>query len=64
MKIFSPAGYSANLTQTPGTKIGGVVAIVKAKALGRRPAPARRRRARRQHRPTRTSPTPRSPART
>jgi len=34
MKIFSPAGYSANLTQTPGTKIGAVVAVVKAKALG------------------------------
>ena len=34
MRIFSPAGYTANLTQTPGTKIGGVVAIVKAKALG------------------------------
>jgi hypothetical protein len=34
MKIFSPAGYSANLTQAPGTKIGVVVAVVKAKALG------------------------------
>jgi hypothetical protein len=34
MRIFSPAGYSATLTQAPGTKIGTVVAIVKAKALG------------------------------
>jgi len=34
LKIFSPAGYSANLTQAPGTKIGVVAAIVKAKALG------------------------------
>jgi hypothetical protein len=32
--IFSPAGYSSNLTAAPGTKIGSVVAIVKAKALG------------------------------
>jgi hypothetical protein len=34
MTIFSPAGYSANLTAAPGTKIGSVVARVKAKALG------------------------------
>jgi hypothetical protein len=34
LKIFSPAGYSAVLTQAPGTKIGSVFAIVKAKALG------------------------------
>jgi hypothetical protein len=34
MTIFSPAGYSANLTAAPGTKIGTVVARVKAKALG------------------------------
>ena len=34
LTIFSPAGYTANLTAAPGTKIGTVVAIVKAKALG------------------------------
>ena len=34
MAILSPAGYSANLTAAPGTKIGSVVARVKAKALG------------------------------
>jgi hypothetical protein len=34
LKIFSPSGYSANLTAAPGTKIGTVFAIVKAKLLG------------------------------
>src|SRR5215210_508992 len=34
LTIFSPAGYNANLTAAPGTKIGTVFAIVKAKALG------------------------------
>jgi hypothetical protein len=34
LRIFSPAGYSANLTAAPGTKIGSVIAIVKAKQLG------------------------------
>jgi hypothetical protein len=34
LTIFSPAGYSANLTAAPGSKIGSVVAIVKAKQLG------------------------------
>ncbi len=34
LTIFSPVGYDANLTAAPGTKIGAVVAIVKAKALG------------------------------
>jgi hypothetical protein len=34
LTIFSPVGYDANLTAAPGTKIGSVVAIVKAKALG------------------------------
>jgi hypothetical protein len=34
LRIFSPVGYSANLTAAPGTKIGTVVARVKAKALG------------------------------
>ena len=34
LTIFSPAGYSSNLTAAPGMKIGSVVAIVKAKALG------------------------------
>jgi len=29
LTIFAPAGYSANLTATPGTKIGRVVAIAK-----------------------------------
>jgi len=33
LKIFSPVGYSANLSAAPGTKIGTVVARVKAKAL-------------------------------
>jgi hypothetical protein len=32
LTIFSPIGYSANLTAPPGTKIGTVVARVKAKA--------------------------------
>lgn len=31
--IFSPVGYGVNLSQAPGTKIGSVVAFVKAKAL-------------------------------
>lgn len=34
LTIFSPGGYSSVLTQAPGTKIGKVVAFVKAKALG------------------------------
>jgi hypothetical protein len=34
LTIFSPVGYTANLTAAPGTKIGTVVARVKAKALG------------------------------
>lgn len=34
LTIFSPVGYDANLTAAPGSKIGAVVAIVKAKALG------------------------------
>jgi hypothetical protein len=34
LTIFSPAGYTATLTQAPGTKIGAVIAQVKAKALG------------------------------
>jgi hypothetical protein len=34
LSIFSPAGYNAVLTQAPGAKIGAVLAIVKAKALG------------------------------
>jgi hypothetical protein len=34
LTIFSPAGYGANLTAAPGTKIGSVLAIVRAKALG------------------------------
>jgi hypothetical protein len=33
LTILSPAGYSANLGATPGTKIGSVIAVVKAKAL-------------------------------
>jgi hypothetical protein len=33
LKIFAPVGYTANLTAAPGTKIGTVVARVKAKAL-------------------------------
>jgi hypothetical protein len=34
LTIFSPVGYRANLGAAPGTKIGSVIAIVKAKALG------------------------------
>jgi hypothetical protein len=34
LQIYSPAGYSASLAAAPGTKIGTVLAIVKAKALG------------------------------
>jgi hypothetical protein len=34
LTIFSPPGYTASLTAAPGTKIGSVVARVKAKALG------------------------------
>ena len=34
LTIFSPVGYDAALTAAPGTKIGTVVARVKAKALG------------------------------
>jgi hypothetical protein len=34
LTIFSPAGYSASLGAAPGSKIGTVVAVVKAKALG------------------------------
>jgi len=34
LTIVSPVGYSANLSAAPGTKIGSVIAIVKAKALG------------------------------
>jgi hypothetical protein len=34
LRIFSPVGYSAKLSAAPGTKIGTVVARVKAKALG------------------------------
>jgi hypothetical protein len=33
LTIFSPGGYSANLTASPGTKIGKVVAVVKANQL-------------------------------
>jgi hypothetical protein len=33
LTIFSPAGYTATLTASPGTKIGKVVAIVKANQL-------------------------------
>lgn len=33
LTILSPAGYTANLSAAPGTKIGTVIAIVKAKAL-------------------------------
>ena len=33
LTIFSPSGYTANLTASPGTKIGKVVAIVKANQL-------------------------------
>jgi hypothetical protein len=34
LTIFGPKGYTANITQAAGTKIGAVLAIVKAKALG------------------------------
>jgi hypothetical protein len=34
LTIFSPVGYGSTLTAAPGTKIGTVVAQVKAKALG------------------------------
>jgi hypothetical protein len=34
MSIFSPSGYSANISQAPGTTIGQAVAFVKAGALG------------------------------
>lgn len=34
MTIFSPAGYTSNLSQTPGTVIGKALAFVKANALG------------------------------
>jgi hypothetical protein len=34
MSIFSPNGYSANISQAPGTTIGQAVAFVKAGALG------------------------------
>jgi hypothetical protein len=37
LQIFSPAGYSADLSATPGTVIGTVVARVKAKALANAP---------------------------
>ena len=37
LTIFSPIGYSANLAAAPGTKIGAVVARVKAKALAGTP---------------------------
>jgi hypothetical protein len=37
LTIFSPAGYTANLTASPGTKIGKVVAVVKANALAGAP---------------------------
>ena len=33
MTIFSPAGYSTNIGQAPGTKLGGAVAFVKVGAL-------------------------------
>jgi hypothetical protein len=32
--IFSPNGYSSNISQAPGTKLGNAVAFVKAGALG------------------------------
>jgi len=32
--VFSPAGYTANLTQAPGTTVGQAFALVKAGALG------------------------------
>jgi hypothetical protein len=31
--LYAPAGYTANITQAPGTKIGSVLAVVKAKLL-------------------------------
>lgn len=34
MTIFSPSGYSSNISQAPGTKLGDAVAFVKAGALG------------------------------
>jgi hypothetical protein len=34
MSIFSPNGYSTNITQAPGTTLGQAVAFVKAGALG------------------------------
>src|SRR4029079_17965079 len=34
LRLFSTVGYNADLTAAPGTKIGTVVARVKAKALG------------------------------
>ena len=34
MSIFSPNGYSANISQAPGTTLGQAVAFVKAGALG------------------------------
>lgn len=34
LRIFAPANYGANLSAAPGTKIGKVAALVKAKALG------------------------------
>jgi hypothetical protein len=37
LTIFSPAGYTANLTASPGTKIGTVVAVVKANQLAGAP---------------------------
>jgi hypothetical protein len=37
LTIFSPGGYSASLSAPPGTKIGTVVARVKAKALANAP---------------------------
>jgi hypothetical protein len=37
--IFSPAGYSSNLGAAPGTKIGHLVAVVRARDLGNVPLP-------------------------
>ena len=34
LTIFSPSGYSSNISQAPGTTIGNAVAFVKAGALG------------------------------
>src|SRR4051812_34965700 len=39
LTILSPVGYTAKLTAAPGTKIGTVVALVKAKALADAPLP-------------------------